>query len=138
MDKGRGMDRRKLYARLHIARQKAGISEEDYRAILEERFGVSSAKALSDAEILILLNSFTAQTKAASPGCKGDHGQASCKQWRMIQALRRNLGWTEEELEKYIKKYGHVDSRRFLTVPRARAVINGLIGIEKWQKAKGY
>ena len=130
------MDRRKIYARLHIARRQAGISEEDYRAIIEERFAVSSAKALSDAELLTLLNSFTSQTKPASPGCKRDHGQATCKQWRMIQALRRRLGWSEDELEGYIQKHAHIDSRRFLTVPKARAIINGLLGIQRWRTKK--
>lgn len=53
------------------------------------------------------------------------------KEWRLIKVLQRQAGWTDEHLSNYIKKHAHVDHPRFLDYYSARAIITGLINIQK-------
>jgi hypothetical protein len=60
----------------------------------------------------------------------------SDEQWARIRWLQHGIGWDDRHLENYIKKHGHIDSIRFMTVDIARAVITGMHKILDWQERK--
>ena len=62
--------RRSMLAKVHIARKQLGISKEDYRAILELRFDVSSSADLSLKQLDQLLAHLTSLGFVATK--KGD------------------------------------------------------------------
>ncbi len=51
-------NRRPLYAKIHIARKQLGMSDEAYRGLLAERFGVESSSKLTAKQLVLLLKHF--------------------------------------------------------------------------------
>jgi hypothetical protein len=57
-------------------------------------------------------------------------------EWRLIKVLQKKLGWTNEHLLNYIKKYARVDHPRFLTQYEARIVITAMMTILNGKKKR--
>lgn len=105
------MPTRAQYAKIHIAKKETGLSDADYRALLEGRFGVSSAKELTDNQVGELLGFFRSlgwqarqpanQERAQKPGSgrPGNwHDPARNPMYRKLYALichnaARNWSW---------------------------------------------
>ena len=51
-------NRKALLAKVHIAKKELGLSDEIYRAVLEEKYGVRSAKELKIFELIDLCRHF--------------------------------------------------------------------------------
>ena len=101
--------------------------------VIRNRYGAEKLHEIARAEFLDLMKHME-KSIAAPCKCGTHHGTATCAQYRRIMWLRRKLGWSEDELVAYIRKYAHVDAIRFLTVPKARGIITGL---EKIKTTKG-
>lgn len=89
-----------------------------------DRFKKSRLHELTRDEFLELLKDMMRVSRRCT--CETHHGQASCAQYRRIKHLQRRLGWSDDRLTAYIRKYAHIDSIRFLTVPKARGIIAGM------------
>jgi hypothetical protein len=57
-------------------------------------------------------------------------------EWRLIKVLQKKLGWTNEHLLNYIKKYARVDHTRFLTQYEAKIVISAMMTILNGRKKR--
>lgn len=69
-------ERRRLYAALHVAAAKAGLDDEAYRAMLANKTGQTSAKKLTDKQILGVLdhlNGGTSFPRARNPLARKVH-----------------------------------------------------------------
>lgn len=113
--------RKQLLARVHIAKKELGICDEDYRAILAERFDVGSAADLTVPQLSQLVEHFRAlgwkasatkkpRKQDAKPGSGSrefvriDDADPQARQKRYILALAKKLGWSLSGLQKRIQK----------------------------------
>lgn len=141
-------------SRIHIiAKQELSMSDEDYRFVLGSLVGKGSCLDMNDAELGVVLahmidlkrrcgldgasksperdsSSGKAQDDEYPPGC-------SRPQWRKIRWLQRRLHWNEQNLRGYIKHVTGLEHERFLDVPRARAVIAGLVKVLAHEEKEG-
>lgn len=102
------MPDRPFLAKIHIAKKQLGLSEDDYRSLLGQRYGVDSSKALTNTQAADLLAAFEAlgwQPAAPSPAAAqrrgwgkaryehlaGRAGMATPRQLRKIEASWRSL-----------------------------------------------
>ncbi len=126
----------KLIAKIKIAQKQLGIEDETYRDILYRKFRVSSCKALSDSQALVLIHHF--QNLGWMPHYKqpkkyddqkGDIYSATPKQKRLIEVLWHNIYRGNDET-KHLRQFlwGHfkVSDIRFLTRDKAYDVIEAL------------
>lgn len=100
--------RKGLLAKVHIAKAQLGLDDADWRAILEERFGVNSSALLSLGQLETLVTylekSGWKPTRARKPydrhgkphvATHDDTGMGREGQMRKIEALLAELGQTE-------------------------------------------
>jgi hypothetical protein len=97
--------------------------------LLHEAAGVPSLKGLTLEDWGSLVERLMA--KVADADCPAD---CSTESWRRICWLRRDLGWSDEHLDNYIRRQLHID-RGLLHTHGARAIITGLERIRR--QAKG-
>ncbi len=62
-------------------------------------------------------------------GCSED-------EWARIRWLQHQLHWTDDHLENYIKKFGHIDHISWLCTVTARKIMVALQKIIDWQAKK--
>jgi hypothetical protein len=123
----RPMDRKKL-ALVHIVKKELGISDRDYRCILNRIAGVNSAKDLDEAKFRKLMYFFV-RSKYYHVNPFG----MTLKQKLFIKALARQLGWDESHLENFIRKYYHEAGLDELTRKEASKTIESLKAIKEHQ-----
>ncbi len=78
----------------------------------------------------------TAERREALRPKDPPHGRTNDGQWEKILVLQKALGWNDEHRDNYIRKHGHIDSVRFMTVPIGRAIITGMEKILTWKEGK--
>lgn len=118
------IDRDKL-AVIHIVKKELGLSEEDYRAVLKNVAGVSSAKEL-DAEGFRNLMNYLVRDKRY----RIEPGGMTLKQKLFIQNLASQLNWHEDHLKNFIHKYYHKPRLEELTRGEASKLIQSLKNIQ--------
>jgi len=129
-------------ALIHVARQQVGMVEEDYRALLRAVGGVESAKNLSAAGFLAIMNRF-AQLGFVSTHARAGFGQrtgmATPEQVAHIRDMWRQWRGQDDDaaLNRWLEnKYG-VSALRFADVVKAQKAIEGLKAMLSRQHPSG-
>ena len=92
--------------------------------MVDARFGKKRLHEIARHQFLEIMRHL--ESRDSRCGCEEHHGYASCAQYRKIKWLKKELGWDDRQLVRYIRKYAHVDAMRFMTVPKARGIITGM------------
>jgi len=121
------MDRKKL-AVIHIVKKELNLSDTEYRNILQQVAGVSSAKELDDEKFRKLMNYFV-----RSPYYQVNPFGLTIKQKLYIEYLAKEISWEEEHLNNFIHKYYHKSNLDELTRNEAIKVIESLKGVKQHQ-----
>lgn len=124
---------RKKIALVHVARRDLGLSDEEYRAILQRQGGVSSAAELDEfgfehvmryVTALGFRSDWTRRTFGDRPG------MASPAQIDHIRQLWRNYLGHEDEadaaLNAWLDHFHHISALRFVDAEKAGKVIPAL------------
>jgi hypothetical protein len=122
------MDKKKL-AIIHIVKKALDIPEEEYRKILQEVSGVSTAKDLDEAGFRKLMNYFV-RSKYYHVNPYG----LTIKQKLFIKYLAAELGWEESHLNNFLHKYYHKTAIDELTKAEAIKAIESLKAVKQHQK----
>jgi hypothetical protein len=114
----------KLLAKIHIAKKELGLEDEIYRDILYRKFKVTSSKALSDSQALVLINHFKnvgwvpkSKPKKYDDLPPRDLYDASPGQRRLIEVLWHDLYRGNEEkkhLRQFLWNHFKVSEVRFI------------------------
>lgn len=125
-----GLDRRQL-AIVHVAANQLGLSEAEYRAVLQAAAGVDSSKDLTPAGFAAVMLAFE-RLGFTSHGTRRKtstaEGMATPAQIAYIEAMwRRWHGRADAAgLRRWLHAKFHVSDLRFATVPTAQKAIEGL------------
>lgn len=117
------MDKNKL-AVVHIVKKELGLSEPEYRGILNQVAGVNSAKDLDDEKFKKLMNYFV-----RSKYYQVNQFGLTIRQKLYIKYLAKKIAWEEGHLNNFIHKYYHKSGLDKLTKKEAAKVIESLKGI---------
>ncbi len=124
------MDRKKL-AIIHIVKKELNLGDDEYRKILQDVTGVSSAKELDDVKFRKLMNFFV-RSKYYQANPLG----LTIKQKLYIKYLSQKLGWQEEHLNNFLQKYYQKAVTDMLTRKEAIKAIESLKNILTHQRKK--
>lgn len=97
------LDHKKL-AVIHIVKRDLGLSDEAYRALLREAAGVESARDLDEPGFRRLMRRFV-----RSRHYRAGPGAMTLRQKWFVQDLLAALGWSEDHVHNFLRKYYHVD-----------------------------
>ncbi|MFP3983699.1 MAG: phage protein GemA/Gp16 family protein [Desulfurivibrionaceae bacterium] len=125
-----GLDRKKLAA-IHIVKKELGLSDEEYRDILEEITGVRSARDLDEKGFRLLMNRF-ARSGYYQAGSDG----ITLRQKLYIKGLYADLGWDETHFRNFLNKYYGKKRPESLTKKEASKVIESLKNIHRHSTGK--
>lgn len=114
------MDKKKL-AVIHIVKKELNLSDKEYRNILRQVAGVSSAKHLDEEKFKKLMKYFV-RSKYYRLNPYG----LTIKQKLYIKYLYQKLRWTETHLNNFIRKYYHKPNVGKLTRRQAIKAIESL------------
>ncbi|MFH1338655.1 MAG: phage protein GemA/Gp16 family protein [Candidatus Omnitrophota bacterium] len=114
------MDRKKL-ALIHIIKKELNLSDGEYRDILRQATGVSSAKELDEEKFRKLMKYFV-----RSGYYRINPDGLTIRQKLYIGYLARRLGWTDEHVDNFIRKYYHKPRIDLLTRKEAIKTIESL------------
>ncbi|MDD5585088.1 MAG: DUF1018 domain-containing protein [Candidatus Omnitrophica bacterium] len=119
------MDKKKL-ALIHIVKKELGLSDEEYRTILNAAVGVNSAKELDDEKFRTLMNYFV-----RSSHYRVNPYGLTIRQKVLIKALVQALAWDENHFSNFLQKYYHKRSIENLTKNEAIKLIESLKNIKE-------
>jgi hypothetical protein len=123
------MDNKKL-AVIHIVKRELGLTDQEYRDILQKTAGVRSAKDLDDYGFRKLMHYFV-----RSRHYRDNRDAITLRQKMFIRHLREEVGWSEEHFRNFLKKfYKNTDLDRF-SKKEAGKVIESLKNIIKHRKS---
>ena len=129
---------------IHVARQKLGMDDDTYRALLHDRFGVASSKDMDWKQRRQLLDYFktlgfkvrstgkaTGAVKAKpSRALAGDAESRKIRSlWILLHALGAVRNPSEEALAVYVKRLTKVDALQWVNGAQAKTLIETL---KKW------
>lgn len=117
------IDHKKL-AVVHIIKKELNLSDDDYRDILFKAAGVQSAKELDEVKFRKLMRYFV-----RSKYYQLNSGGLTLRQKLYIQYLAQKLGWTDEHLANFIRKYYHKECLENLSKKEGIKVIESLKGV---------
>ena len=141
-----GIRRRTLLAKVHIATKDLGISESDYRGLLNREFGVHSAADLSTDEMERLLGHFAARgwrpmrggPRKTSPASRRRRKQASALQARARKIFSQLEDSDERRLRGLCEKIcGSKDLVSCWDIEKLRRILAVLTGIKKSESNQG-
>jgi hypothetical protein len=122
--------RKKLIKAIHTGKTELGWDEEAYRAFLWGVTGKESAALLSEKELAAALDGMRRAGFAAKPRRvrPEERGRATLSQLEYIKGMWAVCARDKSEgaLLAFVRRIGHVDALRFLTVGTARDVILAL------------
>ena len=119
------LDRKKL-AVIHIVKRELGLSDDEYRDILQRETGVRSAKDMDEKGFRRLMRSF-----AGSRQYRINRYGLTLRQKLFIRHLVRDLGWDDLHFRNFLKKYYKKTEINTLTGKEASHVIESLKNIHK-------
>ena len=122
-----GIDRKKL-AVIHIIKKELGLADSEYRDILKQAAGVTSARDLDDVKFRKLMRHFVRSRyyRVNSLGL-------TLRQKIYINHLAEDLGWDESHLLNFVRKYYHKSTIDALTKQEAINLIESLKNVKKHQ-----
>jgi hypothetical protein len=123
--------RLKLIQLIHIGRNKLGLADDTYRALLRGVSGKESCAAMTVPELDRVLKALGAagfRVEKKMPLKKEEKGKASAEQLSYIKGMWELAARvkTEKALNAFIRRIARVDSIRFLDVRAAQKVILAL------------
>lgn len=108
------------YAKIHIAKKALSLGDDEYRDILQQRFGARSSTKLTSSQVGQLLDHFRRQgVKFTPPGRRGANfkkikpGEAANQQ-RYILAMWNALGYDVKAIDARVKKQFKVERLEWL------------------------
>jgi hypothetical protein len=119
------IDNKKL-AVIHIVKKELGLTDNEYRDILERETGVRSAKDLNEQGFARLMRYFT-----RSRHYRTSKDGVTFRQKLYIKYLVRDLGWDSNHFRNFLKKYYKKTGVDSLTKKEASKVIVALKNILK-------
>ena len=119
------LDRKKL-AVIHIVKRELGLSDDEYRDILQRETGVRSAKNMDEKGFRRLMRSF-----AASRHYRINRYGLTFRQKLFIKHLVDDLGWDGRHFSNFLNKYYKKTEVDKLTKREASNVIESLKNILK-------
>lgn len=122
------MDRKKL-AVIHIVKRELGLSDQEYRDILQRVTGVRSAKDMDEDGFRRLMRYF-----AGSKHYRINQYGMTFRQKLYIKHLVGDLGWDPPHFRNFLKKYYKKTDIAMLTKKEAGKVIQSLKNIIKHRK----
>jgi len=122
------MDRKKL-AVIHIVKRELGLSDQEYRNILQRVTGVRSAKDMDEEGFRRLMRYF-----AGSKHYRINQYGMTFRQKLYIKHLAGDLGWDVRHFRNFLKKYYKKTDIAMLTKKEAGKVIQSLKKIIKHRK----
>ncbi len=125
------MDKKKL-ALIHIIKKELNLSDEEYRGILQEVTGLRSAKDLDEDKFRKLMNYFV-HSKYYQINPFG----LTMRQKLYIKYLAQQMGWLQEHLDNFLRKYYHKSDIDKLTKEEAIKAIESLKNVKEHQKIQG-
>jgi len=122
------MDRKKL-ALIHIIKKELNLSDREYRQILQDAVGTSSAKELNEEKFKKLMTYFV-----RSKHYRLNPWGLTIKQKLYIKYLADQLSWNQRHLNNFIHKYYHKSQIERLTRKEAIKLIESLKNVVQHQK----
>ena len=119
------VDHKKL-AVIHIVKRELGLSDDEYRDILQRETGVRSAKDLDEKGFRRLMRYF-----ARSGYYRLNRHGLTFRQKLFIRHLVAELGWDERHFSNFLNKYYKKSRIEALTKKEASKVIESLKNILK-------
>lgn len=114
---------------VHCAKKDLGLSEDDYRAILEQVTGHSSARDCSDGQLGLVVDRLRARGWRPKKGGKRSNDPAVRKIWALWAALGE-LGAlrtpTRQGLRQFCRSQVQVEDPEWLSPAQARQIIEAL------------
>ena len=119
---------------IHIAKQKLGICDDNYRSILAEFFKVTSSKELSERQADKLITHFVRTgfkipARKAAPKGKNIVSLPTPFQMELIEVLKSNIVWKAGEAGYQLWLEKRMRLSRIRTKQEAAKVIEGLKGM---------
>jgi hypothetical protein len=114
------LDNKKL-AVIHIVKKELGLTDKEYRDILEKNTGVRSAKDMDEQAFRRLMNYF-ARSKYYRANAQG----ITLRQKLYIKHLTDDLGWDQNHFLNFLKKYYKTGSIKTLSKKDASKIIESL------------
>ncbi|MBD3245519.1 MAG: DUF1018 domain-containing protein [Candidatus Omnitrophica bacterium] len=111
----------KKLALIHIIKKEVGLSDREYRNILERVAGVRSASELTEQQFSALMRYFV-----RSKYYRVNRFGMTFRQKMYIDSLIRRLGWDRDHLHNFIRKYYHKESPAELSKSDASRLIESL------------
>jgi hypothetical protein len=122
------MDNKKL-AVIHIVKRELGLTDQQYRDILEKTAGVRSAKDLDDIGFRRLMHYFV-----RTRHYRDSRDSITLRQKMFIRHLREEAGWSGEHFRNFLKKYYRKTDLDRFSKKEAGKVIESLKNIIKHRK----
>ena len=122
------MDRKKL-AVIHIVKKELGLSDDEYRDILETYAGVRSAKDLDDKGFRKLMHHFV-----RSHHYRSSRDVITLRQKMYIKHLVSEVGWDKDHFVNFMKKYYKKSTLGSFSKKEASNLIESLKSVIKHQK----
>ena len=122
------IDQKKL-AVIHFVKKELGLTDQEYRDILEEMAGVRSARDLDETRFRRLMNYF-----ARSPLYRLNKKYLTLRQKLYITHLKDDLGWDQAHFRNFLKKYYKKTELQTFSKKEASKLIESLkhiLGAEK-------
>lgn len=123
---------------IHVARQKVGMDEDTYRALLHDRFGLSSSTDMDWRQRKQLLDHFKTLGFKVVPSKKRPQSRPLADDlqstkirelWLTLHTNGKVRNPDESALAAFVKRQTKVDALQWLTTKQASAVIEEL---KKW------
>ena len=114
------MDQKKL-ALIHIIKKELKLTDEEYRKILKDAAGVTTAKDLDVRKFRKLMNVFV-----RSKHYRAHPDAITLKQLLFIKGLCRDVSWSGDHLTNFLSKYYHKPTLDALNKREASKVIESL------------
>jgi len=114
------LDNKKL-AVIHIVKKELGLTDQEYRDILEKVTGTHSSKYIDEQGFRKLMNYF-----ARSRHYRINREAITFRQKLYIKHLQDDLGWDDSHLNNFIKKYYQKTNVDTLTKKEAGKAIESL------------
>lgn len=121
----------KKLAVIHIVKKELGLSDQQYRDVLEKVTGVRSAKDLDEPGFRKLMNHF-----ARSKYYQAKKNGLTFRQKMYLKSLKDQLNWNEWHFTNFLKKYYKKTTVESLTRKEASNVIKSLQNIIKHESLK--
>ena len=122
------MDRKKL-AVIHIVKKELGLSDDEYRDILQTYAGVRSAKDLDDKGFRKLMHHFV-----RSHHYRSSRNIVTLRQKLYIKHLASEAGWDQQHFVNFIKKYYKKSTLANFTKREASNLIESMKNVIKHQE----